>query len=274
MYHHCHINENIPLGLEYIHDPICLLGKETRTTTNQYHHGDHTSHNCEMNVQIAAGINIALCLWSSNQYYDQKDDGTNDNDQGDNKKKKMVCRNRIRMKKANDAMNVLNSILEYIKEQTDKSGNDNKTSSSSTNDESRIHHLENYCYCCQQKKKKEAKERGANQLSNSCTNMGKSWAKKIVEESSDDDDGEKDNTETDSNKNPSQSSPPPSCPDPKLLVIVHNNIGVLYFILNKTAEAKYHFEQAKALILSIRDAEEAVRHNTHEKNRSFTSDTL
>ena len=254
MFHHHFINEDVPLGLEYIHDPICLLETGTNTSTNTtitpfcnpVHHRNKKSHNCEMNVQIAAGINIALCIWSSNQYC--YDDNETKHDE-----KKIYCKSRIRMKKANDAMHVLHSLLEYVKEQTEKGHKKHKS-----NDDDDDCSYGNYCYCCQQKKKKEAKELLQSQAFNSCSSMNKSWANILKEEDSDDDDG---NDEKDV-----KTEVKPSCPDPKLLVIVHNNIGVLYFILNKAAQAKNHFEQAKILIESMKELEKASIATTAQYN--------
>ena len=259
MYHRYHVDENIPLGLEYMHDPICLE-LESIEGENHNHHGailntknnnsvNHDDHYCEMNVKIAAVINIALCIWSSNRYDDNNNNNNDDDDGGDEKKIEHSdqikwCHNRIRINKAKDALQVLQIILDHVQEQSTK----NRELMTGIKVEEDQVGRRKHCLCCQQKRVAEKKKSCSSQTgSKSWANILKQSQQQQQECDDDDDDGDK----LENDMKSSDSSVQMHCPDPMLLVIVHNNIGVLSFLLKKIGQAKYHFEQAKTLISSM-----------------------
>jgi tetratricopeptide (TPR) repeat protein len=311
-HHDNHVNEDIPLGLEYVHDPICLLSNHNNNSnSNHSHNSNHNmnsnhshdqgnkqqQHNCEMNVQIAAGINLALCIWSSNEEYynirnnmkakldinvdvdsdvdadvEAKDNDNGNNSSNSNSSNLVWCRNRIRNKKAKSALSILRLVLEYINEQKEKGKqeqqihdeNDNGNENDENNNDMKL------CYSCQQKKKIEKIQSLREQ-----TKRSTSWAKvctppRLQEEKEEDDDIDENMNDNmnDNDKNQGESTKTPSlscCPDPLLLVIVHNNIGVLYFILNKVKQALHHFEQAKSIVLSIQERDEIQQEQQHQQ---------
>ncbi len=209
-YNNYHINDNIPLGIEYIHDPIlCLQPNHNNDNQNKYY--------CEMNVIIAAGINLALCLWSSN----------NSSSSNNNDNSWLYCQNRIQMEKANNALKILEIVLNFINEQT-KNDNNNRNE----NDES-------FGTCCSYCK---VKNQNRNDLKHT------SWADILKEEDHDHNERDEEDDEGDT-----KSTSSTKCPDPTLLIIIHNNIGVLYFILNKVKQAVYHFEQAREIVTKMND---------------------
>ena len=270
MYHHYHMNENIPLGLEYIHDPIICINNNDDDQV------------CDMNVTIASGINLALCLWSSHttyyndeikrikriQHYDnnnnniideKKLDHNNNNDNNDNNnfinnnndnKMKQWSRNRIIMTKANDSVQVLELILDYVEKQKQKchvvgTNHDNTD-------------LDSYCYRCQQKKMMKKKQRQPKGQHNSST---RSWANVLQEVENNEKEDQEDSDNDDDVFIEESKKSLLSCPDQNLLVILHNNIGVLYFILNKVKQALHHFEEAKSIITKYIEPKQGVQRN-------------
>mmetsp|Transcript_19808 Transcript_19808/g.29662 ORF Transcript_19808/g.29662 Transcript_19808/m.29662 type:complete len:1113 (+) Transcript_19808:159-3497(+) len=293
---HCHfINDDVTLGLEYIHDPIMWYN---HSSSNNNNNSNYNHRDCEMNVQIAAGINIALCSWTSNQdvyNYNSSKISSNRNRNKNDGDEKCFSRNRIKMKKAKEAVSIFEVLLEYIEKQTSKQTqqNDQNLNGEGAARQKGDGDLQNQnrCLSCQlAKKRKERKERiEREEQFRQQKARSKSWASVCSpsrrKEKEEDSEGVliEGGTQDEANKtttseiklSPSSSltsQPSPPCPDPLLLVIVHNNIGVLYFTLNEIKKALHHFEKAKSIMGSIIERQNKLEQEQHQFQEQSDSD--
>jgi len=221
------LNENIPLGLEYIHEPITL------------------SNSCETDLHIATCINLALCIWSTATTAT----ATCDSYQHHHHQRMKNQRDRI-----SQTLKVLQLALNYSQYCTYKVHNNSKEENdNNAPDDDGDHNDKNQC-CRECHTRQLLQSQQQSQQSNSYSNILLTPTTPTRHNNNPNNNNNIDiisnNDEKGASTKTSKSTFLSSCcPNPLLLIIVHNNIGVLKFIQNEFKEAFYHFNQARDLLL-------------------------